>query len=168
MKLVCFDWGDTLMRVFPEEEGPMATWSRVEAMPGAVAALEGLAGRYRLAMLTSGGDSTEAQVRAALGRVGLGSYFEAVILSRDMGLAKSDPAFYRRALAALGCPAEEAVMVGDSYVNDVAPAKRAGMRAVLYLTGPDQAGRPETSPGGPTPDAVVGDLAELPGILAGW
>ena len=31
---ILFDWGDTLMRVFPEFEGPMFTWPRVEVVSG--------------------------------------------------------------------------------------------------------------------------------------
>jgi putative hydrolase of the HAD superfamily len=34
-RCLLFDWGDTLMRVFPEYVGPMAAWPKVEAMPHA-------------------------------------------------------------------------------------------------------------------------------------
>ena len=30
---ILFDWGDTVMRVLPDETGPMEEWRRVEAMP---------------------------------------------------------------------------------------------------------------------------------------
>ena len=33
-RCLLLDWGDTVMRVFPEYEGPMLTWPRVEAVEG--------------------------------------------------------------------------------------------------------------------------------------
>ncbi len=33
-RAILFDWGDTLMRVFPEYDGPMYAWPRVEAVEG--------------------------------------------------------------------------------------------------------------------------------------
>lgn len=32
-RCVLLDWGDTLMRDFPEFSGPMAAWHHVEAVP---------------------------------------------------------------------------------------------------------------------------------------
>jgi len=34
IRALIFDWGDTVMRVFPEFSGPMAHWPRVEAVHG--------------------------------------------------------------------------------------------------------------------------------------
>ena len=39
-RCVLFDWGDTLMRDFPEFSGPMASWSHVEALPNVKEVLE--------------------------------------------------------------------------------------------------------------------------------
>jgi len=195
IEVVCFDWGDTLMRVFPEQAGPMADWPEVEAMAGADSALRALQGRYRLAVLTTGGESSEEQIRRALRRVGLEIYFERFILSREMGLAKSDPEFYRAAVTILGCQAPAAVMVGDNYENDIAPAKQAGLRAIWYLRQPRAAdgvavppalpsaaaeappeaapraadetagAATQVAPGRPVPDATLRDLSRLPEVL---
>jgi len=164
LRLICFDWGDTVMRVIPGQTGPMAAWPRVEVMPGALQALRALAPCYRLVLLTTGGQSSESEVRTALRRGGLEKFFRDIILSRELGLAKSDPEFYRRAMAALGCAPEQALMVGDSYENDVRPAKRAGLRAVWYLAGGRRCLPPETPPE-EKPDAVIGELSELPRLL---
>ncbi|RPJ49817.1 MAG: GNAT family N-acetyltransferase, partial [Chloroflexi bacterium] len=43
-----FDWGNTLMRVFPEYSGPMASWPEVADVDGAVNALEALLGRHTM------------------------------------------------------------------------------------------------------------------------
>jgi hypothetical protein len=45
---VVLDWGDAVMRVFPECRGPMAEWPVVEAVAGIEEALSGLAVRWRL------------------------------------------------------------------------------------------------------------------------
>ena len=33
-RCILLDWGDTVMRVFPENAGPMFTWPRVEELDG--------------------------------------------------------------------------------------------------------------------------------------
>ncbi len=161
--VVCFDWGNTLMRIYPGQEGPMARWPKVAAMPGADTALRTLSGSYRLAVLTTGGGSSAVEVRQALRRVGLERYFESIILPGDLGLSKSDPEFYRAALSRLGHRPDRAVMIGDSYENDIAAAKEAGLRTVWYVPfGTTQM----TSPRDSKADAVISDLAELPAVLA--
>ncbi len=162
-----------MMKVLPDQTGPMAGWPEVEAMPGATRVLRALRGRYRLAVLTTGGESSEEQVRQALRRVDLDRYFERLILSRNLGLAKSDPEFYRAALSILGCRPAAAVMVGDSLENDVVAARQAGLRAVWYVPRPESGGeaagaRAAPARGRPEPDATIRDLAELPGILDRW
>jgi len=71
MKNIVFDWDDTLMKVFPESQGPMVDWSHVEGIPGVKPTLERLSSRYHLAVATSAKDSNMEQVRLALARVGL-------------------------------------------------------------------------------------------------
>lgn len=93
-------------------------------------------------------------------------------MATEIGLPKSDPGFYREAVARLGYRPDEAVMVGDSYENDVVAAKRAGLKAVRFA--PDAAGRTSTGdrqrpapsrPGDDAYDAMVTDLRDLPGAV---
>ncbi len=162
IRAVLFDWGGTLMREFPEFEGPMADWPRVEAVPGAEEALRALHGRYALAVATNAALSDERLVRAALARVGLDPYVSVVVTARDLGLAKPDPVFFHAALERVGCPPAEAVMVGDGYSADIVGAKAAGLRAVWF------------NPAGslcplvhPTHDAEIRALAEVVRVLEG-
>lgn len=160
LQAVLFDWGDTVLREFPEYRGAMADWPRVEAMPGARAALQALQPRFRLALATNAVESGENQVRAALSRAGLDGFFQAVFTARELGLAKPDPAFYALILEKLGLDAGQAVMVGDSYSGDVAGAKEAGLRAIWY----NPSG--ELSPSDhPLHDAEVQRLEDLPAAL---
>jgi HAD superfamily hydrolase (TIGR01458 family) len=74
-------------------------------------------------------------------------------------LGKPSLAFYRSALAAIGCEARQCVMIGDDIRGDVAAAQAAGLRALLVRTGKFQ----QTDLGGEiTPDGVLASIADLP------
>lgn len=164
--VVLLDWGDTLMVDDRTQDGPMASWPRVAAVPGARETLSRLRSHYRLIVATNADQSSGPDVRAALARVGLDEFIDEVVSSRDVGARKPDGAFFRAALGRAGedggpvSPAR-AVMVGDSLTNDVGGAKAAGMRAVLL-----DASRGPLPPDVPRPDAVIAQLDELPGALA--
>jgi HAD superfamily hydrolase (TIGR01509 family) len=59
-------------------------------------------------------------------------------LSFRMGAAKPDADIYLRALEALGVSPNAAVMVGDTYRNDILPALNLGMKTVWLLHRPDK------------------------------
>jgi len=67
---------------------------------------------------------------------------DAVVGSRDHGRIKPHPSIFVAALAALGVRPDEAVMVGDSYADDIEGARALGMRAILL----DREGRHEEEP----------------------
>ncbi|MUL42736.1 HAD family hydrolase [Streptomonospora sp. PA3] len=86
-------------------------------------------------------------------------------VSEDWGVAKPDPAFFSRVVAATGHTPEEILYVGDRLDNDVRPAKAAGLRAALLrrgMLGYLHAGRAEAAQA----DAVLDGLAELPAWIA--
>ena len=70
IRVVMFDWGDTVMRNLPGSTGPMAVWPRVEAVPGIAEALSILHPHHHLLLATNAEDSGAGLVRAALARVG--------------------------------------------------------------------------------------------------
>lgn len=59
-RCLLFDWGDTLMRDFPQFSGSMATWPKVEMVDGADEVLQLLGTSWQLALATNAVDSTEA------------------------------------------------------------------------------------------------------------
>lgn len=160
VRVIVFDWGDTVMRVFPECQGPMAHWPRVEAVPGVVEALRALRPRYRLVLATNAAESGASMVQEALGRVGLGGCFDAVLTARELGVRKPDPTFFQLVLAVLNCTPGEAVVVGDDYQTDVVGAKKAGLKAIWF--NPTVASYPLAHP---LHDAEVRTMAELPTVL---
>ena len=57
-------------------------------------------------------------------------YFITVVESSVVGVRKPDPEIFRLALQKLSIPASEAMIVGDSYKNDMIPARQLGCTAV--------------------------------------
>jgi len=135
VKAVVLDWGDTVMRVFPECRGPMTEWPVVETIAGIEEALSRLAMRWTLGLVSNAGESDSRQVRRALARVGLEDSFDLILTAKDVGVSKSDPRFYQRLLAILGRPPGEVVVVGDDYQADVRVPTGLGMRAVWFNPG---------------------------------
>ena len=166
LEVIFLDWGDTLMVDHGAQSGPMAAWPEVRAVDGAQDALRRLRPHFRIIVATNADDSGERDVLAALSRVGLDGLVDGVVSSRDVGVRKPDAFFYRAALlragrAGLPLAPARAVMVGDSWPNDVTGAKAAGLR-VVWLN-PSKARRPD---GAAAPDAEIRKLADLPQALA--
>ena len=70
-----------------------------------------------------------------IGALGLGEYVNAVVSSGDVGYRKPHAFVFERALAAIGVEPREAVMVGDSLVNDVLGAQKLGITGVWKRNG---------------------------------
>jgi len=96
------------------------------AAPGAAAALRALRSPARRAAVLSNFDHRLPAILAGLDL----DAFDAVLRPSDLGAAKPDPRFFLRAAARLGAAPHEAVYVGDDPEQDLAPARRAGWRAI--------------------------------------
>lgn len=57
-------------------------------------------------------------------------YFTTIVESSIVGVRKPDSEIFRLALQELSIPASEAMIVGDSYKNDMIPARQLGCTAV--------------------------------------
>lgn len=84
----------------------------------------------RTAMLSNGVPEIVAKVR---GERPLERYFDVVVVSYEVGLAKPDPAIYRICLDRLDVPAEAALFVDDRVVN-LEAAAQLGIQT-LHFTG---------------------------------
>lgn len=129
-RLFIFDWGNTIMRDFPGQPGPMCDWPLVEWVDGAERALQFLVQNHALAIATNAGCSDTSAMRLALKRVDAEKYFSWFFSSKDLGIRKPDPLFFTTIARQCGYPVGRCVMVGDSYENDIAGAARAGMTTV--------------------------------------
>ena len=131
---ILFDWGDTLMRVFPDYDGPMVAWPRVEALPHVLDVLAQLYPDWRMALATNAAASTEKEIWTALGRVGLDRLLDKVYCYRTIGHKKPSREFFDTILRDLKLDYESVFLVGDDSEADVLGANRCGIRAV-WLNG---------------------------------
>jgi putative hydrolase of the HAD superfamily len=131
-RVILFDWGDTLMREFPEFEGPMADWPRVEILPGVVETLTLLYPAWRYCIASNADVSTAPDIRRAMARVDLDRFFERVYCFKNVGFKKPDRKYFDYILNDLGIKSSQAVMVGDSFSNDVLGANAAGICGIWF------------------------------------
>ena len=129
---VLFDWGDTVMRDHPEITIPMVEWETVEVIEGIDEMLAYLhsSGR-RIVLATSAAISDETQIRGALARGGLASYFSRVYCFKNTNLPKGE-AFYRYILNDLNLSASDTLMVGDGFEKDIQIPSGMGIFAVWF------------------------------------
>jgi putative hydrolase of the HAD superfamily len=74
---------------------------------------------------------------------GMRDLFDGLVISEAAGVSKPDPAIFELGLRVAGVSAQEAIMLGDSWTNDVMGAVGAGVAAAwLDRTG---AGRPDSA-----------------------
>jgi putative hydrolase of the HAD superfamily len=101
--------------------------ARHEVFADVSVALSRLTETHSLALVTNGAACLQREKLAASG---LNDYFEAVVVSADLGIAKPDAAVFEHALSQLDVGSDHAVMVGDSISKDVDGAIAAGLGAV--------------------------------------
>jgi phosphoserine phosphatase len=130
--------------------------ARHEVFADAVAALSKLKESHSMALVTNGAACLQREKLAASGLAG---YFDAVVVSADVGIAKPDASVFGHALSQLGADCDHAVMVGDSIPKDVDGALAAGLGAVWV-------NRSGCSPPPNRADLVeISTLGDLPGAL---
>ena len=61
---------------------------------------------------------------------GIDTYFQSVVESAAVGIRKPDTEIFQKGIDGLGLNPNQVAVVGDSYVNDIAPAKKLGCIAV--------------------------------------
>jgi putative hydrolase of the HAD superfamily len=96
-------------------------------VPGADALLRALKAHVPVAIVTN---NTVVEQTEKLATFGLADFVDHLVTSEEVGCAKPDAAIFAHALDRLGVAAGDAVMVGDSWENDVVGAARCGIRAV--------------------------------------
>ena len=98
-------------------------------MPGARELLDYLRPKYRMYILSNG--FTELQSHK-MRTAGIDGYFDALILSEDIGVNKPDPRLFEYALERTGASIGESIMIGDMVETDIAGAAGIGMPQIFY------------------------------------
>ena len=96
-------------------------------------------------------------LHTVLAEFGLSGLFESVVESAVVGVRKPDARIFTLGVEALGVPAKDVIVVGDSWDKDIVPARQAGCRTVWYCTAPGAKREEQTACG----DRIIGDLQEL-------
>jgi putative hydrolase of the HAD superfamily len=133
--------------------------ARVE-VDGAAALLEAVRERAQVVVVTN--NLLEEQ-RAKLRHCGLERHVDLLVASEEAGVSKPDPGIFEIALARAGVTASDAVMVGDSWANDVLGARAVGIRAIWF----NRTGLPAPDPSVAVIDRLRPLEAVLPVILEG-
>jgi FMN hydrolase / 5-amino-6-(5-phospho-D-ribitylamino)uracil phosphatase len=154
----------TLQRLGFEREGLAAELTAyymrlrhaaTDPFPDAATTLPSLAWRHRLGLLTNGNSDPA--------RFGLADVLHWSFTAVELGVAKPDPEIYRRVNRMTGVPPGQSIMVGDSLINDVISARRAGWRGI-WLDRASAAGPEQTAHA----DAVITSLTELEAVVRRW
>ena len=151
-----FDAGNTLM---VEEPGKHLWEMAIRPLPDALEVLTLLKPRYRLGVISNTVGSGDRELSAALEKAGLRSLIDALVTSRDFGIAKPDPAIFAEGARRLEVPLVRTAMVGDRLDTDVAGALNAGIPAI-WLRHPGA-----LTIDGIRPTHVITGLGELPSLL---
>lgn len=91
--------------------------------------------QFRLALVSN----TEALFsNYDIDRVGLREFFDAIVLSSEIGVAKPDPEILEEALRSISVTPREAVFVGDTVETDAVAARGLDMPCVLIRRNSDK------------------------------
>jgi len=133
---------------------------RTQLYPGVRDMLEGLQGKYKLAVASNNFTLANGWLRG----FGIDRYFDFIGLSEELWLFKPDARFYLHILEGVGADPRESVMVGDRLDNDIFPCNRLGMVTVRVLSPPWDRQQPRFH--ADVPDFTLDAVAKLPEVLA--
>jgi putative hydrolase of the HAD superfamily len=122
--------------------------------PAHAVLVDELRARHRLAVVSNFDDT--AAVFEILHRHGMLAKVDAIVVSESLGLRKPHPLMVQTALRMLEVPASAALLVGDTFGEDVAAAHAAGVDAAWL----DREAR-NVPPGATPPRFILRALPEL-------
>ena len=127
-----------------------------DVFPDALEALQTLrAEGYPLALISN----WQCGLRHFCAELGLSEYFEHILGSADLGVAKPDGRIFANACARLDVPADRVLHVGDTLTDDYLAAAASGLLVVLVDRDPGPQSRAAR---------VIHRLDELPAMLGRW
>ncbi|MCQ2603914.1 MAG: YjjG family noncanonical pyrimidine nucleotidase [Spirochaetia bacterium] len=122
-------------------------------IPGAPELLQQLQGKYTLALVTNGISKVQ---RGRLRNTDMEKYFNAIVVSEEVGVQKPDARYFQYCLQKLGNPPlDQILMIGDSLSSDIQGAKNSGIKSCLLDIDRKYSGQ------NPVPDFVIHSLDEL-------
>ncbi len=151
---------DVFARIVREHE-EMEVTIPPDPIAGAKAALEDLAGRYKLCIVSDTIVSPGRCLRELLEVHGLKRYFSGFAFSDEVGHSKPHPSMFESAARQMGCEIPQMIHIGDRDHNDVKGPQALGMKAILFVA--KRAHDRDTT----SAEAVCASHAELPAAIDG-
>ena len=128
-----------------------------DLIEGAEAIVPQISQQYHIALITNGLSDVQ---RPRLTASPLLPYFEALIISDEVGIAKPDPGIFDLLFEQMNHPAkEEVLIIGDSVSSDMQGGANYGIATCWF----NPSGKPR--PASPRIDFEIGQLTDLLGIL---
>jgi len=127
-----------------------------EIISNEISILAALKQRYPMVLVSN----FYGNVQAVLEDFGLLQFFDDIIESAVVGVRKPDPAIFALGVDKLGMPAQNIVVIGDSYSKDIVPARANGC-STIWLKGPGW-GDDEADA---SADVEIADFKELKSIF---
>jgi FMN phosphatase YigB (HAD superfamily) len=121
---------EELFKQFYEQLYPLLK-DLISPIEGAAALIHKLRAMNLAVIIATNPIYPETAIRQRMAWAGLPleeNIYSLVTSADNMHFAKPDPAYYAEILARVGIEPDEAIMVGDSFRSDIAPAKEAGLR----------------------------------------
>lgn len=118
--------------------------------------LEQLAPEYLLAVISN----FYGNIETVLEELSLKKYFTSIVDSAVVGIRKPDPKIFEIALNELGVSPIDAVMIGDSYDNDIKPAKSLGCYTIwINIKGWNNPADTKDA------DSIINTIKKIPNIM---
>jgi 2-haloacid dehalogenase len=128
-----------------------------QLLPGAEAVVHDLSSRFRLLLATNG---IAVVQRPRFAHSSIRKYFEDVVISDEIGVAKPQTGFMEEAFSRMGRPQRsDVLMIGDSLSSDIAGGVNYGIDTCWF--NPDGI----ALDGGPKPTFTIADLNEIEDIV---
>ena len=121
-------------------------------IPGTVEMLAALKGKYRLGLLSN---LTHAPAALRIiAKLGMASFFDAVVVSGQLGYRKPHPRVFLELLDQLGTPKEQTAFVGDNLEADIRGAHQMGLQPIWMTYVQSQKALEAQEPAAPQPPAA--------------
>lgn len=140
----------------PEQLGEWCYDYALRAIKNARPLLESLHERYPFVLVSN----FYGNIESVLKDFRLHHLFPVIIESAVVGVRKPDPQIFRLGIEAIGLPAENCVVIGDSYDKDIVPATALGCQTIWLKSIGWTPYR-----GDETADAVIADFKALTLLL---
>ena len=129
-----------------------------ETLTTSRAILDALSAQYPMVLVTN----FYGNMPVVLEEFGLRGYFKEIIESSVVGIRKPDPALFALGVEALQLPAEDIVVIGDSYRKDIYPSSTLGCRTIWLK---NICWEEEPIIDGHAPTAITGNIEQVPAII---